>query len=52
MRCIGNIGLPAAQSRGDVLVGPASDRAEVRAQAEALFQEAEAERVAEESTGA
>ena len=42
----------AAQSRGDVLVGPASDRAEVRAQAEALFQEAEAERVAEESTGA
>ncbi len=39
----------AAQARGEVLTGPASDRAEVRAAAEALFQEAEAERVAEEA---
>ncbi len=39
----------AAQARGDVLTGPASDRAEVRAAAEALFEEAEAERVAEEN---
>ena len=39
----------AAQGRGDVLTGPASDRAEVRAAAEALFEEAEAERVAEET---
>ena len=38
----------AAQLRGEVLTGPASDRAEVRAAAEALFDEAEAERVAEE----
>jgi large subunit ribosomal protein L9 len=38
----------AAQARGEVLTGPASDRAEVRAQAEALFEEAEAERAAEE----
>jgi large subunit ribosomal protein L9 len=39
----------AAQARGEVLTGPASDRAEVRAQAEALFEEAEAERAAEEA---
>jgi large subunit ribosomal protein L9 len=39
----------AAQARGEVLTGPASDRAEVRAAAEALFEEAEAERVAEEN---
>ena len=38
----------AAQARGEVLTGPASDRAEVRAAAEALFEEAEAERKAEE----
>jgi large subunit ribosomal protein L9 len=42
----------AAQARGEVLVGPASDRAEVRAAAEALFEEAEAERIAEENTDA
>ena len=42
----------AAQSRGDVMTGPASDRAEVRAAAEALFEEAEAERIAEENEGA
>ncbi len=42
----------AAQSRGDVMTGPASDRAEVRAAAEALFEEAEAERIAEENAGA
>jgi hypothetical protein len=41
----------AAQARGEVLTGPASDRAEVRAAAEALFQEAEAERIAEENAG-
>jgi large subunit ribosomal protein L9 len=41
----------AAQARGDVLTGPASDRAEVRAAAEALFEEAEAERVAEDAQG-
>jgi len=41
----------AAQARGEVLTGPASDRAEVRAQAEALFEEAEAERAAEEAKG-
>jgi large subunit ribosomal protein L9 len=41
----------AAQARGEVLTGPASDRAEVRAAAEALFAEAEAERVAEEGNG-
>jgi large subunit ribosomal protein L9 len=41
----------AAQARGDVMTGPASDRAEVRAAAEALFEEAEAERVAEENAG-
>jgi large subunit ribosomal protein L9 len=39
----------AAQARGEVLTGPASDRAEVRAAAEALFEEAEAERMAEEA---
>jgi large subunit ribosomal protein L9 len=38
----------AAQARGEVLTGPASDRAEVRSAAEALFAEAEAERMAEE----
>ena len=42
----------AAQSRGDVMTGPASDRAEVRAAAEALFEEAEAERIADENEGA
>jgi large subunit ribosomal protein L9 len=41
----------AAQARGEVLTGPASDRAEVRAQAEALFEEAEAERAAEDAKG-
>jgi large subunit ribosomal protein L9 len=41
----------AAQARGEILIGPASDRAEVRAQAEALFEEAEAERAAEEAKG-
>lgn len=41
----------AAQARGEILTGPASDRAEVRAQAEALFEEAEAERTAEEAKG-
>ena len=41
----------ASQARGDVMTGPASDRAEVRAAAEALFEEAEAERVAEEAAG-
>ncbi len=40
-----------AQARGEILTGPASDRAEVRAQAEALFEEAEAERAAEEAKG-
>jgi large subunit ribosomal protein L9 len=39
----------AAQARGESLIGPASDRAEVRAAAEALFEEAEADRMAEES---
>ncbi len=39
----------AAQARGDVMTGPASDCAEVRAAAEALFEEAEAERIAEEN---
>jgi large subunit ribosomal protein L9 len=39
----------ALQARGEVLTGPASDRAEVRAAAEALFEEAEAERIAEEN---
>jgi large subunit ribosomal protein L9 len=38
----------AAQARGEVLTGPASDRAEVRAAAEALFEEAQADAAAEE----
>jgi large subunit ribosomal protein L9 len=42
----------AAQARGEVMTGPASDRAEVRAAAEALFEEAEAERIAEENAEA
>jgi large subunit ribosomal protein L9 len=42
----------AAQARGEVLTGPASDRDEVRAAAAALFEEAEAERIAEENAGA
>jgi large subunit ribosomal protein L9 len=33
----------AAQARGEVLTGPVSDRAEVRAAAEAIFEEARAE---------
>jgi large subunit ribosomal protein L9 len=33
----------AAQSRGEDLTGPASDRAEIRAAAEALFEEAQAD---------
>jgi large subunit ribosomal protein L9 len=41
----------AAQARGEVLTGPASERDEVRAAAAALFEEAEAERVAEENAG-
>jgi large subunit ribosomal protein L9 len=39
----------AAQERGEVLTGPASDRAEVRAAAEALFEEAQADAAAEEA---
>jgi large subunit ribosomal protein L9 len=39
----------AAQARGEVLTGPASDRAEVRAAAEALFDEAQADVAAEEA---
>jgi large subunit ribosomal protein L9 len=39
----------AAQERGEDLSGPASDRAEVRAAAEALFEEAQAEAAAEEA---
>jgi large subunit ribosomal protein L9 len=38
----------AAQARGEDLSGPASDRAEVRAAAEALFEEAQADAAAEE----
>ena len=41
----------AAQARGDDLKGPASDRAEVRAAAEALFEEAQADAAAEEEAG-
>jgi large subunit ribosomal protein L9 len=41
----------AAQARGEVLTGPASERDEVRAAAAALFEEAEAERIAEENAG-
>ena len=37
----------AAQSRGDVLTGPVSDRAEIRAAAEALFEQ----EAGEEETG-
>ena len=33
----------AAQARGEDLTGPTSDRAEIRAAAEALFEEAQAE---------
>lgn len=36
-----------AQARGEVLTGPVSDRAEIRAAAEALFEEAQAEAAAE-----
>ena len=39
----------AAQARGEDLKGPASDRAEIRAAAEALFEEAEADRQAEDN---
>ena len=39
----------AAQARGEVLIGNAAERDEVRAAAAALFEEAEAERVAEEA---
>ena len=38
----------AAQSRGEDLKGPASDRAEIRAAAEALFEEAQADAAAED----
>jgi large subunit ribosomal protein L9 len=41
----------AAQARGEVLTGNAADRDEVRAAAAALFEEAEAERIAEENAG-
>jgi large subunit ribosomal protein L9 len=42
----------AAQARGDVLTGPASDRAEIRAAAEALFeQETETETETEDGAG-
>ena len=41
----------AAQARGEVLTGNAADRDEVRAAAAALFEEAEAERIAEEAKG-
>ncbi|HMT13371.1 MAG TPA: 50S ribosomal protein L9 [Aestuariivirga sp.] len=37
-----------AQARGDVLTGPVSDRAEVRAAAQAIFEEAAAENAAED----
>ena len=37
----------AAQTRGEDLSGPASDRAEIRAAAEALFEEAQADAAAE-----
>jgi large subunit ribosomal protein L9 len=39
----------AAQARGEDLKGPASDRAEVRAAAEALIEEAQADAAAEEA---
>jgi large subunit ribosomal protein L9 len=38
----------AAQARGEDLTGPASDRAEIRAAAEALFEEAQADAAREE----
>ena len=41
----------AAQARGEVLTGPVSDRAEIRAAAEALFEEAQADAAAEEARG-
>jgi large subunit ribosomal protein L9 len=41
----------AAQARGEVLTGNAADRDETRAAAAALFEEAEAERIAEENAG-
>jgi large subunit ribosomal protein L9 len=40
----------AAQARGEDLSGPVSDRAEIRAAAEALFEEAQAEAAAEENS--
>ena len=39
----------AAQARGEDLTGPISDRAEIRAAAEALFEEAQAEAAAEDN---
>jgi large subunit ribosomal protein L9 len=42
----------AAQARGEDLKGPATDRAEVRAAAEALFEEAQADAAAEEDAEA
>ena len=39
----------AAQARGEDLTGPVSDRAEIRAAAEALFEEAQAEAAAEDN---
>ena len=39
-----------AQARGEDLSGPASDRAEIRAAAEALFEEAQADAQAEDQT--
>lgn len=41
----------AAQARGEVLTGNAAERDEVRAAAAALFEQAEAERIAEENAG-
>jgi large subunit ribosomal protein L9 len=41
----------AAQARGEVLTGNAAERDEIRAAAAALFEEAEAERVADEAKG-
>ncbi|WP_395660484.1 50S ribosomal protein L9 [Aestuariivirga sp.] len=40
----------AAQARGEDLTGPVSDRAEIRAAAEALFEEAQADAAAEENS--
>jgi len=39
----------AAQARGEDLSGPVSDRAEIRAAAEALFEEAQADAAAEDN---